>query len=178
MVMMDYDTLDIAIKSSLTGHLVLSTLHTNTASGSIVRMMNMGVEPFLITASTELIAAQRLLRRLCAECREAYTPPKETAKKYGLLDKKGKIATIYRPKGCKRCMDSGYQGRVGIIECMVLTPRIRELICEHVQEHEIEKAAREEGMTTLRQNGIENVLEGITSLEEVLRTTAEERKME
>ncbi|MEA3489195.1 MAG: ATPase, T2SS/T4P/T4SS family [Candidatus Omnitrophota bacterium] len=174
----DYETLDTAIKSALTGHLVLSTLHTNTSSGSIVRMVNMGVEPFLITASTELIAAQRLLRKLCEECREPYTPAKEVAEKYGIFDGKGKIAKIYRPRGCRRCMNSGYRGRIGIIECMSLSPAIRELICGRMQEFEIERAARNEGMTTLRENGIENVIKGITSLEEVLRTTAEDRKID
>jgi len=174
----DFDTLDIAIKSALTGHLVLSTLHTNTASGSVIRMINMGVEPFLISASTEMIAAQRLLRKLCPDCREAYKPTKKIAEKYGLYGEDGRVPEIYRPKGCKKCMNSGYRGRTGIIECMKLTPMIRGLICERVQEHELEKAARSEGMVMLRENGIENVLEGNTSLEEVLRTTAELRDME
>lgn len=174
----DYDTLDVAIKSALTGHLVLSTLHTNTAAGSIVRMVNMGIEPFLITSSVELIAAQRLLRKLCIDCREPYTPSKEMADKYGLFDEKGKIARVYRPVGCKRCLNSGYKGRIGIIECMKLTPLICDLIFGNAQEAEIEKASRAEGMVTLRQNGIENVIEGITSLEEVLRTTIENREMD
>jgi len=171
----DFDTLDIAIKAALTGHLVLSTLHTNTAAGSVVRMINMGVEPFLITASVELIAAQRLLRKLCGECREPYMPPAEVAEKYGLFDKDGKIPRIYRPVGCKRCRNSGYHGRVGIIECLKLTPKVKDLIFGAAQEHEIEAAAKEEGMVSLRQNGIENVMEGLTSLEEVLRTTIGDR---
>ncbi|MDD5634466.1 MAG: ATPase, T2SS/T4P/T4SS family [Candidatus Omnitrophica bacterium] len=174
----DYETLDIAIKSALTGHLVLSTLHTNSASGSIVRMINMGVEPFLISASVELIAAQRLLRKLCNECKEPYVPSKEVAEKYKIFDKNGDIPKIYRPKGCPRCMNSGYKGRVGIIECMQLTSAIKDLIFKRAQEFEIERAARKEGMTTLRENGIENVIEGITSLEDVLRITAEDRKLE
>ena len=174
----DYDTMDIAIKSALTGHLVLSTLHTNTAAGSIVRMINMGVEPFLITSSVELIAAQRLLRKLCPECKKPYKPSKEVAQKFNLLDGKGKVAEIFEPVGCKRCWDSGYRGRIGIIECMELTPKVKHLIFEHAQEFEIEKAARQDGMTTLRENGIENVTEGITSLEEVLRTTVEGGKIE
>lgn len=174
----DFGTLDIAIKSALTGHLVLSTLHTNTACGSIVRMVNMGVEPFLIAASIELIAAQRLLRRLCPDCKKAYTPSQETAEKYGLFDKSGKIARIYKPGGCKKCLDSGYHGRVGIIECIEMTPRIKDLIFKQAQEAELEKAARVEGMVTLRENGMENVLEGATSLEEVLRATVEDREVE
>lgn len=174
----DYETIDTAIKSALTGHLVLSTLHTNTSSGAIVRMINMGVEPFLITSSIELIAAQRLLRKLCLDCREVYKPSKELAKQYKLFDKNGKIPDIYRPVGCKRCMDSGYKGRVGIIECMELTVPVKDLIFKQAQEFEIERIARKEGMTTLRENGIENVIEGTTSLEEVLRTTVESREEE
>jgi len=174
----DFETIDIAIKSALTGHLVLSTLHTNTASGAIIRMVNMGVEPFLITSSIELIAAQRLLRKLCPDCKEPYTPPQEVAQQYGLFNDKGKVPQIYRPVGCKRCLNTGYKGRIGIIECMELTPRVKDLIFSGGQEFDIELAAREEGMTTLRQNGVENVIEGITSIEEVLRTTVETRHTE
>ncbi|MFC1480557.1 GspE/PulE family protein, partial [Candidatus Omnitrophota bacterium] len=171
----DFETLDIAIKSALTGHLVLSTLHTNTASGAIVRMVNMGVEPFLVAASVELIAAQRLLRKLCPECKKPYTPSKEVAEKYGIFDKKGKVLQIYKPAGCRKCVDSGYQGRIGIIECISLTPAIKELIFKRAQVAEIDKTARAEGMITMRENGIENVIEGVTSLEEVLRSTVEDR---
>ncbi|MFH1309203.1 MAG: ATPase, T2SS/T4P/T4SS family [Candidatus Omnitrophota bacterium] len=169
----DFETLDVAVKSALTGHLVLSTLHTNTASGSVTRMVNMGIEPFLISASVELIAAQRLLRKLCHECKEAYMPSKENAEKYNLFDSKGHIAKIYRPKGCKRCMNTGYQGRLGIIECMLLTPKIKDLIALGAQEFDVLEAAKSEGMITLRENGIQNVLEGIASLEDVLCTTIE-----
>jgi len=172
----DFDTLDVAIKSALTGHLVLSTLHTNTAAGSVIRMTNMGVDPFLIAASVELVAAQRLLRKLCPECRESYMPSKDIAEKFKLFDKDKKIRKIYRPKGCKRCANSGYQGRIGIIECMKMSPGVKGLIFDRAQEFEIEKIARKEGMITLRENGIENVLEGKTSLEEVLRVTIENRE--
>jgi len=171
----DLETVDTAIKSALTGHLVLSTLHTNTASGSIVRLVNMGVEPFLISSSVELVAAQALLRRLCPDCKEAYTPAKEIADRYKLFDESGGIAKIYKPKGCKNCGDTGYQGREGIIECLELTPTIKELIFRRAEELEIERTAKKEGMSTLRQNGIAKVLKGITSLEEVLRVTMEDR---
>ncbi len=174
----DHETLDIAIKSALTGHLVLSTLHTNTAAGAIVRMVNMGVEHFLITSSVELIAAQRLIRKLCTDCRKAYTPSEELAKKYGLFDEEGKIAEIYSPVGCKRCLNSGYKGRIAIIECLVLTPEIKDIIFRGGQEFEIEKVAREKGMMTLRENGMQNVIGGLTSLEEVLRVTVENRSVE
>ena len=171
----DFETVDIAIKAALTGHLVLSTLHTNTASGSVVRLINMGVEPFLIAASAELIAAQRLIRKLCEECKEAYTPQKEVAEKYKLFDKSGKIPRIYKPKGCPRCMNTGYSGRIGIIECIRMTSAVKDLLFRNAQEAEVKKVARQEGMTTLRENGIKNVLDGATSLEEVLRTTIEDR---
>jgi len=167
----DFETVDIAIKSALTGHLVLSTLHTNTAAGSVVRMINMGVEPFLIASSVELIAAQRLLRKLCPECKEAYTPDDETAEKYGLRGADGKAPGLYKPRGCKWCQNSGYKGRVGIIECMEISGEIKELLFRKAEDSEIEKKAREQGMVTLRENGIENVIDGVTSLEEVLRVT-------
>lgn len=173
----DFDTLDVAVKSALTGHLVLSTLHTNTASGSVIRMVNMGIEPFLITSSVELVAAQRLLRRLCPECKEAYTPTKEVAEKYNLFDKKKKMLQIFKPVGCKRCAYTGYHGRIGIVECMKMTPAVKSLIFKKAEEFEIEKMAIKEGMFTLRENGIENVLEGIASLEDVLCLTVEARKI-
>jgi type II secretory ATPase GspE/PulE/Tfp pilus assembly ATPase PilB-like protein len=135
----------------------------------------MGVEPFLIAASAELIAAQRLIRKLCEECKEAYTSQKEVAEQYKLFDKSGKPARIYKPKGCAKCMNTGYSGRIGIIECIRMTSAIKDLLFRNAQETEVKKVARQEGMTTLRQNGIKNVLDGATSLEEVLRTTIEDR---
>jgi type IV pilus assembly protein PilB len=173
----DHETLDIAIKSALTGHLVLSTLHTNTAAGAIVRMVNMGVEHFLITSSVELIAAQRLIRKLCPDCKKPYVPAKEAASAYGLVDEKGEPVQIFSPVGCKRCLNSGYKGRIAIMECLVLTPKVKDVIFSGGQEFEIESVAREEGMFTLRQNGMENVAEGVTSIEEVLRVTVETRPM-
>jgi len=167
----DYETLDVAIKSALTGHLVLSTLHTNTASESVIRMVNMGIEPFLISSSVELIVAQRLLRCLCPDCKEAYTPEKKTAEEYGLYASDGGIARIFRARGCKRCGNTGYIGRIGIIECLKMTPEVKDLIFKNAQAFEIEMAARKEGMKTLRENGIENVIEGNASLEDVLRIT-------
>jgi type IV pilus assembly protein PilB len=167
----DFTTLDVAIKSALTGHLVLSTLHTNTSAESIVRMINMGIEPFLICSSIELIAAQRLLRKLCSDCKELYAPAPDIAEQYGLFDDNGDIKKIYKPRGCPRCGNTGYKGRVGIVECLELTDPIKDLIFKDAQASEIEVEARKEGMKTLRENGIENVLEGLTSLEDVLRMT-------
>jgi len=171
----DYETVDIAIKSALTGHLVLSTIHTNTSSGSVVRLVNMGVEPFLIASSVIIIVAQRLIRKLCPECKKSYTPSEELAKKHGLFDINQKIATIYKPVGCPRCIKSGYSGRIAIVECMRVTPSIKELLFKRADEAALKKRSREEGMVTLRENGIENVLDGVTSIEEIVRVTADDR---
>lgn len=163
----DFETIDIAIKAALTGHLVLSTLHTTTASGSIVRLINMGVEPFLITSSILLVGAQRLVRKICPDCKEPYELDRVLTEKLKL---KGKIKA-FRGAGCKACQGTGYKGRVGLIETLPLTGPIRNLILESAQEHTIMEAARKEGMKTLRENGLEKVLAGITTLEEILRVT-------
>jgi len=164
----DYDTVDIAIKAALTGHLVLSTVHTTTASGSIVRLLNIGVEPFLISSSIILVAAQRLVRKICEDCKESHSLDDATAKRLKIDSKKIKL---YRGKGCKKCMDTGYRGRVGLVEILPLTPKIRELVASSAQEFQIKDAARAEGMKTLRENGMAKVLRGITTLEEVVRVT-------
>ncbi|MBL7157800.1 MAG: Flp pilus assembly complex ATPase component TadA [Candidatus Omnitrophica bacterium] len=165
----DFETVDIAIKAALTGHLVLSTLHTTTASGSIVRLVNMGVEPFLITSSIVLIAAQRLVRRICEACKESYKIDEETAKKIQL--KSGEKNIAYRGKGCKACRNTGYRGREGLIETLVLTPEIRRLILEKAEENKIRREARAAGMKTLRENGIKKIISGITTIEDILRVT-------
>jgi len=163
----DFDTVDIAIKSALTGHLVLSTLHTTTAAGSVVRLVNMGCEPFLISASLISIVAQRLIRRLCPKCREGYCVPDVLCKKLGVS---GNVK-FYRAKGCPLCLNTGYSGRIGICEVLVMSPAIRELVLKRARENEVKKISRTEGMKTLREDGITKVLAGVTSLEEVLRVT-------
>ncbi len=165
----DFDTVDIAIKSALTGHLVLSTLHTTTASGAIVRLINMGVEPYLITSSLICVLAQRLIRRLCPRCKERYDIPKDTAKNLEISSASG---DFYRPKGCRHCANTGYLGRLGIAEVLFLSPSIKELILSNAQEYQIKQAARSEGMKTLRESALSLASEGVTSLEEVLRVTA------
>jgi len=165
----DFETVDISIKAALTGHLVLSTLHTTTASGSVVRLVNMGVEPFLITSSMILVAAQRLVRKICEDCKEPYKIDGETSKKLKL--KPGGKFTAYRGKGCKACRNTGYKGRLGLIETLALSPEIRRLILEKSQEHLIREQARKEGMSTLRENGVKKILRGETTIEEVLRVT-------
>jgi type IV pilus assembly protein PilB len=167
----DFDTVDIAIKSALTGHLVLSTLHTTTAPGSVVRLINMGCEPFLISASLIAIVAQRLIRRLCPKCREAYKPGEALCAKLGIDIKKMKDVSFYRAKGCSHCLNTGYSGRVGICEVLTMTPAIRELVLKRARENEVKQVSRKEGMETLREDGIAKVLAGVTGLEEILRVT-------
>ncbi len=166
----DYETADIAIKSALTGHLVLSTLHTTTASGSIIRLTNMGIEPFLITSSVVLVAAQRLARRICPNCKEEYALDVSLLENVSLPEKETEIKA-YRGRGCRQCMQSGYKGRVGLMETLVITPRIRKLILDNAQEFEIKDAARHQGMATFRENGLRKVRQGMTTWEEVVRLT-------
>lgn len=166
----DFETVDIAIKSALTGHLVLSTLHTTTACGSVVRLVNMGVESFLISASLIGIVAQRLIRKLCGKCKEPYEPAEALISNLGIKSGGGEII-FYRPKGCEHCLNTGYKGRVGICEILTVSPSVKELVLRKARESEIKEQARKEGMRTLREDGLKKVLEGITSLEEVLRVT-------
>jgi type IV pilus assembly protein PilB len=167
----DFETVDIAIKSALTGHLVLSTLHTTTAPGSVVRLVNMGCEPFLITASLIAIVAQRLIRKLCPKCKEPYKPTESLCARLAIDMKKIKTASFYKPKGCTNCMNTGYSGRLGICEVLLMTPAVRNLVLKRSRESEIKRIARTEGMATLREDGLLKVLDGMTSLEEVLRVT-------
>lgn len=168
----DFETVDIAIKSALTGHLVLSTLHTTTACGSVVRLVNMGVEPFMINSSVLCIVAQRLVRKVCPYCRQEDTLAEGVIKNLKIPIPKGAKAVFYRGKGCARCLNLGYSGRVGIAEVLVLTSKIRDLILNRAQEHIIKQHARLEGMHTLREDGIRAALAGLTSLEEIIRVTA------
>ncbi|MDD5135865.1 MAG: ATPase, T2SS/T4P/T4SS family [Candidatus Omnitrophica bacterium] len=173
----DFETVDIAIKAALTGHLVLSTLHTTTATGSVIRLINMGVEPFLITSSLILVGAQRLVRRVCPHCKEPYELAADMQARLNIKLEKGK-RTFYRAKGCDLCFRTGYKGRVGLIEVLPATPKIRALILENAQEYRIREEARREGMMTLRENGIKNALDGVTTLEEVLRVTAGDQDLD
>ncbi|MGE5197809.1 MAG: GspE/PulE family protein, partial [Deltaproteobacteria bacterium] len=168
----DYDTVDIAIKSALTGHLVLSTLHTTTAAGAVVRLVNMGVEPYLINSSLIGVIAQRLLRKICPYCKEEYAVTREIIETLKLKIEAGKKHVFYRGKGCRQCFNLGYAGRLGIAEILSLSQQIRELILGRAQEHVIKVQARKEGMQTLREEGMAVALKGLTTLEEVLRVTA------
>lgn len=167
----DFETVDIAIKAALTGHLVLSTVHSTTAPGGIARLINIGVEPFLITSSLICILSQRLVRVLCNNCKESYELKQDIIEKLK-LNLKEKNVKFFRPKGCKQCLNTGYIGRTVIAEILVLTPKIKDLILQRAQEHVIKATARSEGMITLRESGLSLVQRGITSLEEVVRVSA------
>ena len=167
----DFETAEIAVKAALTGHLVLSTLHTNDAPSTISRLMNMGIEPFLVATSVLLIAAQRLIRRLCARCKEeVYTPPQALID-IGFTPEEARIIRTYRPKGCHDCNNTGYRGRVALFEVMEISDDIRDLILVGASAMEIRKKSVEEGMITLRGSGLAKIRDGMTSIEEVLRET-------
>jgi type IV pilus assembly protein PilB len=164
----DFDTVDIGIKAALTGHLVLSTLHTTTASGSVTRLLNMGVEPFLLSSTLIGVLAQRLVRRLCPKCKEEDPLNDEIRKKFKISKK----AVVYKAKGCRHCLNLGYKGRVALCEYLQLDSEIRRLINQAVSEHIIQQQARSKGMRTLRADGMVKVEQGLTSIEEVLRATS------
>jgi type IV pilus assembly protein PilB len=167
----DFETAEIAVKAALTGHLVLSTLHTNDAPSSISRLLNMGIEPFLVSASAILIMAQRLVRKVCTQCREEEEIPTAALKKLGFSEEDAKTVKCYRGKGCSVCNGSGYKGRIALYEVMPVASEIKELVLEGASADEIKKTAVKLGMKTLRMGGINKIKEGITSVEEVLRVT-------
>ncbi|MBI2870262.1 MAG: Flp pilus assembly complex ATPase component TadA [Candidatus Omnitrophica bacterium] len=170
----DAETADIAIKASLTGQLVFSTLHTNSAAGAIARLMDMGVEPFLISASLVLVAAQRLCRRVCPSCSEPEEVPREVLERVGLDFSKKDKPVFYRGSGCARCSETGYRGRMGTLETLTIDDEIRRMIVARASEDEILRYARTQGMRSLRENALESFKLGMTTLEEVLSVTGEE----
>ena len=167
----DLETAEIAIQSALTGHLVFSTLHTNDSAGAVTRLIDMGIEPFLVTSSVSAILAQRLVRVICPHCRQPYTPDDESLRKVGITKEMAQNATIYRGRGCSACLDTGFRGRTGIFEFMLLDEKIKNLILKTSDANAIKRAAIERGMTTLRRDGARKVLQGVTTIEEVFRVT-------
>ncbi|MDP9165221.1 MAG: Flp pilus assembly complex ATPase component TadA [Actinomycetota bacterium] len=169
----DHETAQIAVEAALTGHLVLSTLHTNDAPSAITRLTEMGIEPFLVGSALDCILAQRLARRLCPKCKEAYVPTREA-----LLEARFpwsvdvELPTLYRPIGCSACSKTGYKGRLALHEVMAVSEQIERLAVEHASALTIGIAAREEGMITLRDDGLRKVIAGVTSIEEILRVVA------
>ncbi len=166
--MRDPETALIATEAALTGHLVFSTLHTNDAPGAVARMLEMGIEPFLIASSVIGVVAQRLVRVICPDCKEAYTPPVEAFRRLNLAMDLDSV-TFYRGRGCEKCLHTGYRGRTGAFELMQINDPIREKILKRSPSHAIRQEALEAGMTTLRQDAMQKILEGITTMEEALR---------
>ena len=169
--MRDHETVDVAIKAALTGHLVLSTVHTNDAASTVTRLVNMGIEPFLVADSVFLIVAQRLVRRLCKKCAIDHRLPPQALEEMGFTPEEVGRARVLKPKGCEGCNNTGYKGRIALYEVLRVTDEIKDMILTRAQSKDIKKKAIEQGMLTLRRSGITKVLNGITSMEEVLRET-------
>ncbi len=167
----DAEAADMAVKSALTGHLVLTTLHTNTAVGTIIRLTNMGIEPFLINSCVMVVVGQRLVRAICGRCKQVTPAPEKLAQQLGLLDEHGKPQTIAKGAGCPQCQNTGYKGRQVLAEVLFMSPEIRELVLHRAPEKDIETMARKQGMKMLRECGIEKVLAHVTTVEELFRTT-------
>jgi general secretion pathway protein E len=169
----DMETAEMAIQAALTGHLVFSTLHTNDAASAVTRLIDMGVEPFLVSSSVNAIMAQRLVRQICPHCRESYTPSREYLEQLGLPEE-FEDAVLYRGRGCAECLHTGYQGRLGIYELMILSDSIKNMILTTSDAGQIKREAMADPdvpMKTLRQDGLQKVLDGLTTLEEVFRVT-------
>ncbi len=168
----DIETGSIAIKAALTGHLVLSTLHTNDAPSTITRMIDMGIEPFNVASAVNLIVAQRLVRRICGDCKQEYRYSEEELEALGLTPEEASRITFYKGAGCASCNGTGYRGRAGLYEVMALSPELRRMILRGASAAELKEQAIKEGMLTLRMDGIEKIKKGITTLEEVVKETA------
>jgi type IV pilus assembly protein PilB len=167
----DFETTEIAIKAALTGHLVLSSVHTNDAPSTISRLLNMGIEPFLVATSVHLICAQRLIRKVCSDCKVEVKTPLQALVNAGFLQEEAKNIKTYKGDGCKTCNGSGYKGRIGMYEVMEISEDVQELILVGASAREIRRKAVEEGMLTLRQSGLAKIKAGSTTLDEVLRET-------
>jgi type IV pilus assembly protein PilB len=167
----DFETAEIAVKAALTGHLVLSTLHTNDAPSTINRLMNMGIEPFLVASSVHLICAQRLVRRVCANCKQPHPTPNPALLTAGFTAEEAETVTPMKGAGCEKCNNTGYKGRVGLYEVMEVSEELRELILVGASGLELRRKAVDEGMITLRQSGLRKVKDGLTTIEEVVRET-------
>jgi type IV pilus assembly protein PilB len=170
----DFETAEIGVKAALTGHLVLSTLHTNDAPSTVSRLLNMGVEPFLVTASVNLVLAQRLARRICGDCRQPAEKHPEPLAKMGMTEEQIRMGTIYAGRGCNSCNNTGYKGRVALYEVMPFTDPLKELVLQGASAAEIKTEMIKQGIQSLRMAGISKILEGVTTPEEVLRTTIED----
>jgi len=167
----DLETAQIAIQAALTGHLVLSTLHTNNAASTLTRLLDMGVDDYLLTSTLNAIVAQRLVRRLCPDCREPYRPLPELLEQLGLEDRDDPV--LWRPVGCARCNGTGYYGRISINEVLTLSDPIRRQILHHAEATELQRVALASGMRPMFQDGLAKAAAGVSTIEEVLRVTRE-----
>jgi type IV pilus assembly protein PilB len=166
----DRETAQIAVQAALTGHLVLSTLHTNDAPSAVTRLTEMGIEPFLVSSAVDCVLAQRLVRTLCDRCKEYYQPTPDALKEARIpLLPDGSVPRLYKPVGCNHCGNTGYRGRMAVHEVMVMSEEIERMTVERRSSEDIAKVAQEQGMLTLRQDGILKILAGLTSVEEILR---------
>jgi general secretion pathway protein E len=167
----DLETVEIAIQSALTGHLVFSTLHTNDSASAVTRLIDMGTEPFLVSSSVIAIMAQRLVRVICSYCKVPFTPDEESLETIGITPEMLDGRPIYRGEGCPACLQTGYLGRRGIFELMMMDDQVKNIMLKTSDAHVIKREAIQHGMTTLRQDGAQKVLEGVTTIEEVFRVT-------
>ena len=170
----DHETAEMAVQASLTGHLVFATLHTNDSAGAVTRLINMGIEPFLVTSSCIAIQAQRLVRRICPHCKEEYTPDRDSVAELSVDPDDPRVQTLWRGVGCEQCSERGYFGRTGIFELLVMRPRVQELVLQGSDSNVVKREARKFGMRTLREDGAEKMMRGETTLEEVLRVTRDD----
>jgi type IV pilus assembly protein PilB len=168
----DFETAEIAVKAALTGHLVLSTLHTNDAPSTVTRLLNMGVEPFLVTASINLILAQRLARKICNDCRTVVEGQHNALIELGMKPELARASKVFKGAGCRTCGGTGYKGRIALYEVMLFTDALKQLVLEGSSTIEIKAEAIRQGMKTLRMSGVSKIVEGITTVEEVGRVTA------
>ena len=167
----DLETAEIAVQSALTGHLIFSTLHTNDAAGAVTRLVDMGIKPYLVASTVQCVMAQRLVRTICPSCREAHKPSEEEIAVLSLDAGQSKDFELYKGRGCSACSNTGFKGRMGIYELLVMNDRLRELVLENTPSTVLCKKAREFGMRTLKEDGVEKVKRGYTTIEEILRVT-------
>jgi type IV pilus assembly protein PilB len=170
----DHETSKIAVEAALTGHLVLTTLHTNDAPSSIARLLDLGLEPFLVTASIEGVVAQRLVRKICVHCKTEHTPTEEQLMELGLRPEDVAGKKFYYGKGCDKCNNTGYRGRLGLFEIMVLDDEMRDMIIKHASTQVLRTEGRKRGMRSLRNSGLLAIYDGVTTIEEVVRETLAE----
>ena len=167
----DTETADIAVRAAMTGHMVLSSLHTNSAPGALTRLMDMGVEPFVIASAVRGVVAQRLVRLICIECKEAYSPEPESTERVFLNVSPEAPIKLFRGTGCKMCGFTGYKGRTGIYEVMAMSPKLRSMVNKSVTDEELVRVARDEGMTSMREDGVNKIYAGLTTVQEVVRVS-------